>query len=747
MMASGAHPPPGIPATLLDHLDVGVAGFDAEGRVTAWNAWLVQTSGVDTADALGMRLDDLFPGQVSMALVEAVLTACTQRLSSVLSHQMHRRPLPLVRQTGGKAMPVEQSVMVRAFRPMDGGAGCVMQVNDVTVAVRRERHLRESESALRLRTRAIEAGSQGVVIADARQPDMPLVYVNTAFTNITGYSADEVLGRNCRFLHTGDDEQPGLTAVRKALQAGEEVVTVLRNYRKDGTPFWNETLISPVPDRKGKISHFVGVQRDISARKRAEEALEQALGDVREANTSLSREQRFTSAVLRTVGALIVVLDRHGRIVSFNRACEQLTGVPSAAARGRRISEFVPTADANGQFMLDAHEPDRTDSLRTALIDAQGAVHRVNWTLTVVTDNDDQPSHLICTGIDITDRERVSAMLRTEREVLGMVAQAESIDRVMIRLCSAIEEQIPDTRATVMILDQARGVLKLAAGPSMPASFFEALDELSIGPDVGSCGVAAYTGREVITPDVRSDPAWKPYLDLATQVNIVACWSLPLVTSTSLVLGTFAVYPSSTRSPTREELDIMERAAGLAAIALERHQAEERIRFLALYDPLTRLANRTLLGDRLQTEIVQARRSNSRFGLMFVDLDGFKTINDTRGHDAGDDLLAAIAARLRACVRESDTVARIGGDEFVILLHSLSTDASEAEAAAMIVAEKVLASIDQPEPWQDHVLQVGASIGLALYPEDGETVDALLTRSDDAMYASKQAGKGRITRL
>lgn len=735
-----------IPSVLLDHLDVGVAVFDGAGRVTVWNAWLTRNSAIDTRDAIGKGLDDLFGDQVAPALVEAVASACQFGLSSVLSNQMHHRPLPLTRQAGGKLVEVEQSITVRALGG-GNGPGCVMQVNDVTVAVRRERHLRESDSALRLRTRAIESGSQGVVIADARLPDMPLVYVNAAFTKITGYSPEEALGRNCRFLHVGEDDQPGLDGIRVALSEGHEVVTVLRNFRKDGSPFWNETLISPVRDAKGQISHFVGVQRDITERKTAQEALERALGDVRDANASLSREQRFTSAVLRTVGALVVVLDRHGRIVSFNRACEQLIGIASAAARGRRMAEFVPTADAAGQFTLDAHRVGGTDGIRTELIDAAGNQYLVAWALTVLADDDGNPSHLICTGNDITERERVSAMLRTEREVLGMVAQAENLDRVMNRLCSAIEEQVPSTRASVMILNPVTGQLNVAAAPSLPAFYIEGLDNLIIGPSAGSCGVAAFTGREVISADITTDPWWEGFHDLAEKVGIVACWSRPMLASTGVVLGTFAVYLGVKREPTREESEIMERAARLAAIALERHQAEERIRFLALYDPLTRLANRTLLGDRLQTAIAQARRSNGRFGLLFIDLDGFKAVNDTFGHDAGDDLLASLAGRLRACVRESDTVARIGGDEFVVLLYGLSGDAAEAEEAAQVVADKIIHATARPEAWQGHMLQVGASIGLAMFPDDGETADALLTRSDDAMYAAKQAGKGRVVRL
>src|SRR5215207_1577488 len=131
-----------------------------------------------------------------------------------------------------------------------------------------------SEEMRRLLDRAVAASSNGIVITDPRMPDDPIVYVNPAFERISGYPVDEVLGHNCRFLQGDDRDQPALDELRSALNEERESRVVLKNYRKDGTPFWNELYVSPVHDEEGRLTNFVGVQNDVTERKRIEEALE-----------------------------------------------------------------------------------------------------------------------------------------------------------------------------------------------------------------------------------------------------------------------------------------------------------------------------------------------------------------------------------------------------------------------------------------------------------------------------------------
>lgn len=163
---------------------------------------------------------------------------------------------------------------------------------------------------------------------------------------------------------------------------------------------------------------------------------------------------------------------------------------------------------------------------------------------------------------------------------------------------------------------------------------------------------------------------------------------------------------------------------------------KDRLESMAHYDALTALPNRALFFDRLTQAIAQSKRSEGQFALMFVDLDGFKAVNDTFGHDTGDALLKAVSEHLLECVRESDTVARMGGDEFTIILRAIRGPEDAAH-----VAEKILATLSVPYHLLDHECRIGASLGIVLYPEHGKTAEELLSQADNAMYAVKKAGK------
>ncbi|PKO26015.1 MAG: diguanylate cyclase, partial [Betaproteobacteria bacterium HGW-Betaproteobacteria-9] len=176
----------------------------------------------------------------------------------------------------------------------------------------------------------------------------------------------------------------------------------------------------------------------------------------------------------------------------------------------------------------------------------------------------------------------------------------------------------------------------------------------------------------------------------------------------------------------------------------QRKEAEEEIRELAFYDQLTHLPNRRLLMDRLQRALASASRSQRAGGLLFIDLDNFKTLNDTFGHDHGDLLLREVAQRLGTCIRDGDTVARLGGDEFVVMIEDLSTNLQEAAEAARVVSEKILAALDVPYQLAGHEHHSTPSIGVTLFAERPQGVDELLKQADIAMYQAKAAGRNTV---
>lgn len=166
-------------------------------------------------------------------------------------------------------------------------------------------------------------------------------------------------------------------------------------------------------------------------------------------------------------------------------------------------------------------------------------------------------------------------------------------------------------------------------------------------------------------------------------------------------------------------------------------QRTTELRHLAQHDVLTGLPNRALLNDRIAQAIYQAQRNAGGLALMVIDLDRFKPVNDELGHHVGDELLKAVAQRLQELVRKSDTVARIGGDEFVVLLMDV-----QMQDVVTVVAQKILAALGRVFPIEGHRVEIGGSIGIAIYPANGVNAHALLTCADAAMYQAKRAGRG-----
>lgn len=178
------------------------------------------------------------------------------------------------------------------------------------------------------------------------------------------------------------------------------------------------------------------------------------------------------------------------------------------------------------------------------------------------------------------------------------------------------------------------------------------------------------------------------------------------------------------------------RMIGTHADITERKNMEERMRHMAHHDLLTGLPNRTLINERLQQAVIKARRDKAHMAVMFLDLDKFKPVNDTLGHEVGDLLLKQVAGRLSGSVRASDTVARLGGDEFVVLLHAV-----DHEKDAAVVAGKMLHALNQPFLVDGHDISISGSIGIAVYPQHGEDEKLLLINADIAMYQAKKNGR------
>ncbi|WP_395699110.1 EAL domain-containing protein [Aquabacterium sp.] len=327
--------------------------------------------------------------------------------------------------------------------------------------------------------------------------------------------------------------------------------------------------------------------------------------------------------------------------------------------------------------------------------------------------------------------------LTEQGRILEMIAARVPLPEVLDRVVRLSESQLQDIHGSILLLDEDGRHLRHGAAPGLPAAFSAIVDGWPVGPASGSCGTAIHRRETVIVSDIETDPLWAGEASaIARHHGLRACWSTPIMAHDGAVLGTFAMYARTVRRPGPREQQRINLAVRIAGIAIERQRAEQRIRHMAHHDELTGLPNRALLNDRLAQALAQARRGERPLALLFLDLDGFKHINDSLGHAVGDRLLQAVAQRLRELVREGDTVARLGGDEFVVMLVGLE----RAEDAAR-AAQDIVHALAQPFVTDEHQLHISVSIGISAYPSDGDSAQALLKHADAAMYRTKAQGR------
>lgn len=337
-------------------------------------------------------------------------------------------------------------------------------------------------------------------------------------------------------------------------------------------------------------------------------------------------------------------------------------------------------------------------------------------------------SDLNCSGCDKPSMLGLKAL---QHDVLEGLARDLPVHLVMNRLCLQAERLAPGVICSILSVDAERRLHPLAA-PSLPEAYSTAIDGLSIGPTTGSCGTAAFLGESVEVVDIESDPLWEDFRDLALQFGLRACWSSPIYAADGRVVGTFAFYYLSCRGPSTLERTIVHACVNLCAIALEQEERKASIRRLAYFDALTGVANRAALEQRAREALSAAAREKTGVAILWIDLDNFKSVNDTLGHQAGDVLLRTVAQRLSAALRSGEFLARMGGDEFLVL-RSPATSVAEITG----LAERLIDAARQPVELNGARASIGASIGIARAPQDAVDFTELMKKADLALYDAK----------
>ncbi len=351
-------------------------------------------------------------------------------------------------------------------------------------------------------------------------------------------------------------------------------------------------------------------------------------------------------------------------------------------------------------------------------------------------DSSDIPARLIGTHVDITLRKKAEAFDKRHTKILGMIAKGFPASEIYNEIGLMYEERHPGLRCSMLELEGNK--LLHGGAPSLPKEYCDAVHGLENGPDIGSCGTSTYTGNRVLVEDIETDPKWSNLKEYALPHGMRCCWSEPIKSSSGKVLGAFGMYYNYPALPNEDELSDLMSAGRLTGIIMERDHNQKRIRDLAYTDELTGLASRAHLYLHLESQIKSPPKDNSEFSLLYIDLDNFKHVNDSLGHDCGDSLLHEIAKRLTGVSSELDFIARLGGDEFCIILKGILNSAQITDTA-----QRYLDVIAKPIDFSGRKFTPTCSIGIARYPEHGKCLQSLLKAADTALYAAKGNGKNR----
>jgi diguanylate cyclase (GGDEF)-like protein/PAS domain S-box-containing protein len=541
---------------------------------------------------------------------------------------------------------------------------------------------------------ALEQASEAVVIIDS---DLRVSHFNAAAELIWGVTREDILGLDASCL--------GLIDLRPSSE-----ITIRR---ADGSRLRASVSASRV-EIGGGSSYMVFV-RDITA--------------------EVERRERIAllNLVADKTTRAVVVTDRNLRVVYTNAAFSGMFGYSAEEAQGRQANQLLAGRFTGRETLL---------RLRRRICDGQGDGEEVLaydknddeiWVSATVKAfrNDRGRIKYICALLsDISENKQLRSL---QQLIMGALADELPLTEIADQLCRRVEAIAPDVVASVLHVD-SDGLVHPLGGPSLPDDYSRALEGITIGADVGSCGSAAYHGAPVLAEDIDTDPRWQPYKTRPLEVGLKACWSTPIKAKDGRVIGTFAFYFRESRSPSRWHQRIVDACVHLGALAIERKEARAQIARLAYHDMLTGLPNRAQLLELINGATADCP-AEKQIALIFLDLDHFKDVNDTLGHSAGDALLIEFTKRLRARIQPSDLLGRLSGDEFVIVLPNCDP------ARASLVASSITEALASPLWLDNRQVPISASMGISIYPDNATDIDTLMQQADAAMYKAKQAGR------
>src|SRR5690349_20335204 len=583
---------------------------------------------------------------------------------------------------------------------------------------------KRSEEALRRFRASMDMSDDMILLIDRKT--LRFVDVNAAVCRNLGYSREEllqmapydILPMKREQFEKAYDEMIATGAMQQLRSA----------YRcKDGSslPFESRRRVM----RSGDNWIIVATARDIRERIAQEEALRKS-------------NERFDMAV-RATNDVIWDWDLVTDEIWWNENYTKVFGLPRDTSdrsihswyegihpddQGRVIAGVHRVIGSGGENWSDEYRYRSRDGVYIHVLD-RGQVIR---------DGSGQAVRMIGAMADISSRKQAEERIHNQAMRQRLIAEfgqqafaSTDVEDVLKRAVELVVISLKADYCTVLELDREGKRLQIKTASGWPEEM-KSSDGVSIRPG-GRLEYVLSHREPLIIDDLPSDERFpeSPLLKLGVRSGI----QVPIF-GTAGTFGILSAHARNERHFGQDDASFLQSVANILAVAIERKNAEERLERLAQFDSLTGLPNRHLFHDRLLKTMAHARRTGSPMAVLFIDLDRFKLVNDTQGHSAGDKLLQEAANRLSQCVRSGDTVGRFGGDEFGAIVSDLAKPGD-----AGVVAQKILDAISQPFRFDVHDTYVSASIGITLFPADGDNPEALVMNADTAMYRAKEQGR------
>ncbi|HEV7801707.1 MAG TPA: EAL domain-containing protein [Burkholderiales bacterium] len=455
----------------------------------------------------------------------------------------------------------------------------------------------------------------------------------------------------------------------------------------------------------------------------------------------LRQASQKLSALIEASPLAIIVRDVEGRVESWNAAAERIFGWSQEEVRGSQPPYHPPAYEnEDEQFRRNILSGQSVSGIEATRMTKHGREIDVSISSALVQDVAGRPTGYVTIIADITERKRAEHQHSVIARITMLLAEAQSAEDAIPHVLEAMCVSFGFVYGARWLLDRQNLLLRCAETWNLPTPELTVFRDRSKARFERPAKLKGLTRRvwDTGTPHWIEDIERDAALDRrahALEAGLRCAFCFPVAAGGELY-GVMEFFGRDVRQPDDTVLQVAQTVSSYIGQFIARKQAERNLQFVASHDALTGLFNRSMFSQRLQQALAQAHRHERRLAVLFIDLDGFKLINDMLGHDAGDVLLADLANRLRECMREGDTLGRMGGDEFVVLIEGY-----EDETQLLEVARKVLDTVAEPFLLRDGEYHVTASIGIAAYPQDGEDAPDLLKHADIAMYRAKEHGK------